>query len=364
VIAKAAGVRLVNISKSYGAVRAVDDISLHVQPSEFLTILGPSGSGKTTTLMMVAGFVLPSTGEIFIGEEPVTNEPPYRRNLGVVFQSYALFPHLSVEGNVAFPLRMRRLPGSAIRPRVREVLDLVRLSEFRDRRPRELSGGQQQRVALARAIVFDPPVLLMDEPLGALDRLLRDQMQAEIKHIQRSLSKTVIYVTHDQEEALTVSDRVAVINRGRLEQIGTPREIYEAPRTEFVARFLGESNVFDAQVAGPPDERGLPVFVGDRVLWVVAVQENYVRESKVRIMVRPESVLVQHLDSTVTDADTWLGTVEAIVYQGKQRKLTVAVPGLGSLEALELARMGGAQKGDRVKVGWRPSDWRILRGSN
>ena len=230
----------------------MQDVSVTIAPGSFFTLLGPSGSGKTTTLMMVAGFAYPTRGEVFVDGKPMAGLPPQKRDLGMVFQSYAVFPHLTVFDNIAFPLQIRRARRAEIRQRVGEALELVRLTGYEQRLPRQLSGGEQQRVALARALVFRPRVLLMDEPLGALDKKLRAHMQLELKHIQRHLHVTVIYVTHDQEEALTMSDRVAVMQRGRIEQVGTPAELYEAPASRFVADFLGESNFLDGVVVGAP----------------------------------------------------------------------------------------------------------------
>jgi ABC-type Fe3+/spermidine/putrescine transport system ATPase subunit len=245
-----AEVRLHELTKTFGSVVAVQDVSVTIDPGSFFTLLGPSGSGKTTTLMMVAGFAYPTRGEVFVDGAPVAGLPPQKRDLGMVFQSYAVFPHLTVFDNIAFPLQIRHVRRAEIRQRVGEALELVRLRGYDGRLPRQLSGGEQQRVALARALVFRPRVLLMDEPLGALDKKLRAHMQLELKHIQRHLHVTVIYVTHDQEEALTMSDRVAVMQRGRIEQVGPPAELYEAPASRFVADFLGESNFVDGVVTG------------------------------------------------------------------------------------------------------------------
>ncbi len=233
------GVRLVGVSKRYGNLTAVRDVTLDVRAGEFLTLLGPSGSGKTTTLMMLAGFATPSAGEIFVDGRNVTREPAHRRDIGVVFQSYALFPHLNVARNVAFPLEIRKRPRKEINAKVRAALDLVQLGDLAHRYPNELSGGQQQRVALARAIVFQPPLLLMDEPLGALDKKLREHMQIELVKIKSCLNVTVIYVTHDQEEALVMSDRVVVMADGRIQQVGRPEELYQRPANRFVADFIG-----------------------------------------------------------------------------------------------------------------------------
>jgi spermidine/putrescine transport system ATP-binding protein len=240
--------RLIGLAKRFGAVTALDDLSLDVAAGEFLTVLGASGSGKTTTLRLVAGFEAPTAGRIVMAGADVTDLPPYRRDVNTVFQQYALFPHLSVRDNVAYGLRMRGVPRGEIADRVAEGLALVRLDGLGDRRPRQLSGGQQQRVALARALVNRPRVLLLDEPLGALDLKLRREMQLELKHLQTRLGITFIYVTHDQEEALTMSDRIVLLRAGRIEQVGAPHEIYRRPRTAYVAAFIGETNLIPATV--------------------------------------------------------------------------------------------------------------------
>jgi putative spermidine/putrescine transport system ATP-binding protein len=251
-------VALRNVVKSYdGRVRAVDDVSLEVKQGEFVTFLGPSGSGKTTTLMMIAGFERPSAGTITLSGRPIDPIPPHRRNIGMVFQNYALFPNMSVAQNVGYPLRMRRRPKAEIRERVTRMLDIVGLSAFAGAEPRNLSGGQQQRVALARALVFDPDVLLLDEPLGALDKNLREQMQIEIRRIHRELGVTTIYVTHDQTEAMTMSDRIAVFNAGRIDQVAPPLDVYRRPATAFVAGFVGDNNVLRGTTG--PDRRRFAV---------------------------------------------------------------------------------------------------------
>src|SRR5689334_10419657 len=241
------------VTKRYGEERVVDDVSLAIRPGEFFTFLGPSGSGKTTTLMMIAGFAGVDGGSIAVDGADVSALEPQRRGFGMVFQNYAIFPHLNVFENVAFPLRARRRPDQAIRERVAWALDLVQLGAFADRFARQLSGGQQQRVAIARAIVFEPHIVLMDEPLGALDKNLRYDMQTEIKEIQRRLGMTVVYVTHDQEEAMNLSDRLAIMNGGRVVQVGEPASVYERPESAFVGRFLGEANLVEGVVASRPD---------------------------------------------------------------------------------------------------------------
>jgi putative spermidine/putrescine transport system ATP-binding protein len=243
---------LAGVSKRYDSLVAVDDLDLGLRTGEFLTLLGPSGSGKTTTLMMVAGLQQPDAGRITLNGVSVARLPPYRRDIGMVFQSYALFPHMTVRRNIAFPLEMRGLAKAEIARLVDEALALVKLPDHGDRLPRQLSGGQQQRVALARAMVYRPALLLMDEPLGALDKKLREQLQLEIKRVHRERGISVLYVTHDQEEALTMSDRIAVFNRGRIEQIGTPEELYDRPATRFVASFIGDTNFLSGRSSRRP----------------------------------------------------------------------------------------------------------------
>ncbi len=238
------GISFVHLTKRYGATAAVEDVNLHINPGEFVTILGPSGSGKTTLLMLIAGFLSPDAGQLYLGDREISTIPAHRRDLGVVFQSYALFPHMNVRANVAFALRARRLPPADVDRRVAWALSLVHMAAYADRRIAQLSGGQQQRIALARAIAFNPRALLMDEPLAALDRHLRGQMQTEIRSLQKSLGQTVVFVTHDQEEALNMSDRVAVMNHGRVQQIASPKELYLKPANAFVAGFFGEANLF------------------------------------------------------------------------------------------------------------------------
>jgi spermidine/putrescine ABC transporter ATP-binding subunit len=247
--ARRGAIELRGLSKRYGEETVVDAVGVSIAPGEFFSLLGPSGSGKTTTLMMVAGFVRPDGGAILLDGADIGAVPPQQRGFGMVFQNYAIFPHLSVFENIAFPLRARRWAKDAVAARVRWALELVRLGGFGDRHPHQLSGGQQQRVALARAIVFHPPVVLMDEPLGALDKNLRFEMQVEIKEIQQRLGMTALYVTHDQEEAMSMSDRIAILNRGRIDQVGPPGEVYERPVNPFVGRFLGEANLIEGRLA-------------------------------------------------------------------------------------------------------------------
>lgn len=257
---KTGGIALDNLHKRYGSTTAVDDVSLSISPGEFISLLGPSGSGKTTTLMMIAGFEMPDSGQVQLDNKDITRLPPHRRELGVIFQNYALFPHMTVAENVAYPLRMRRVAKIEVESRVRRILDQVHLSALASRYPHQMSGGQQQRVAIARALVFDPPVLLLDEPLGALDKKLRQHLRHEIKTLHKEVGKTMIYVTHDQEEALAMSDRVAVMHEGRIRQVSAPQDIYRRPADLFVASFVGEVNLIPAKLRsgiphGPAGER-------------------------------------------------------------------------------------------------------------
>lgn len=254
------GIALHNLQKRYGSATAVDDVSLSISPGEFISLLGPSGSGKTTTLMMIAGFELPDSGRVLLDDKDITHLPPHRRELGVIFQNYALFPHMTVAENVAYPLRMRRVNRADVETRVSRILDQVHLGALGSRYPHQMSGGQQQRVAIARALVFNPPVLLLDEPLGALDKKLRQHLRNEIKTLHKEVGKTMIYVTHDQDEALAMSDRVAVMHDGRIRQVSTPQEIYRRPADLFVANFVGEVNLIPVSirsgvVQGPAGER-------------------------------------------------------------------------------------------------------------
>lgn len=324
-------VKIENVSRNYGAVAAVADVSIDVAAGEFVSLLGPSGSGKTTLLMMLAGFEHPDAGTIRVGDRDVTNLAPNKRDIAMVFQRYALFPHMSVAENIAFPLVMRKIGRADRERRVMQALETVKLSGYGDRKPSELSGGQQQRVALARAIVFDPPVILMDEPLGALDKKLRQHMQFELKQLQQRLGATVIYVTHDQEEALTMSDRVAVMSQGRLMQLGPPRELYDRPNDAFVADFLGEMNFLpgtvresDAQgclvdVAGGIAHAGLPVRGG-----------RPAPGDRVRVAVRPEAITVVPSGRTEAANDarraSVSGVLSQLVFNGATIVLLIELP--------------------------------------
>ena len=319
-------VRLIDLVKRYGEVRAVDGVSLTIEHGEFFTLLGPSGSGKTTTLRLIAGFELPDGGRVELGGEPVEHLPPYARDVNTVFQDYALFPHMTVAENVAYGLRVRKVAKQERRRRAEEALELVRLAGTGARKPAQLSGGQRQRVALARAIVNRPRVLLLDEPLGALDLKLRQEMQLELKRIQQEVGITFVYVTHDQEEALTMSDRLAVFNAGRIEQVGAPADVYERPASEFIASFVGVSNLL---------ERGGRRFT--------------IRPEKVRLIedgAHPEGLHVE------------AGTIEDASYAGMVTRYEIALREGGRLQVvrqnLEVTSAHALEaRGQAVQVGWR-----------
>ena len=287
---RSGSLKLTSLKKSFGAVEAVKGFDLDLSPGEFVTILGPSGSGKTTTLAMIAGFEFADEGRILLDQRDITLTPPHKRGIGVVFQNYMLFPHMSVAQNVSFPLRMRRMKPAEIDRRVGEALALVRLSGLEERYPRELSGGQQQRVALARAAVYEPPLLLMDEPLSALDRNLREEMRGEIRRLHHDLGTSFLYVTHDQEEALSMSDRVLVMRDGLVEQVGTPRELYERPKTLFVARFLGDSNLLRGVVQSLGPDGTAVVQIRDGSFVEGTPTTDVVPKEEVLLLIRPEDL--------------------------------------------------------------------------
>jgi spermidine/putrescine transport system ATP-binding protein len=339
-------VRLEGVTKRFDDVVAVDDISLSIEPGQFFALLGPSGCGKTTTLRMIGGFEEPTEGSIFLGDRDVVGLPPYKRDVNTVFQSYALFPHLSIFENVAFGMRRRGLRGSQLAGRVREILKLVDLSGLESRKPRQLSGGQQQRVALARALVNKPRVLLLDEPLGALDLKLRRQMQLELKLIQSELGVTFIHVTHDQEEAMTMADSIAVMNGGRVEQLGPPSELYEQPRTAFVAGFLGVSNLLAGVAAGPATIR---LDGGPEVR--VSADALRDRSGRVAVGIRPEKIRIGE-----GHANTFTGKVFESAYVGVSTQYVVDTPAGRLTVYVQNLESGGqrAAAGDPVTVGFDP----------
>jgi spermidine/putrescine transport system ATP-binding protein len=349
-------VELEHVSKRYGDFVAVDDLDLAVRDGEFLTLLGPSGCGKTTTLRMIAGLVAPSAGTIGIGSGDVTHVPPQRRSLGMVFQDYALFPHLTVAEDIAFGMVERRVAKSQIRQRVAELLDLIRLPQAGERYPSQISGGQQQRVALARAVAVEPQVLLMDEPLGALDLKLREVMQIELRNIQQALSITTIDVTHDQAEAMSLSDRIAVINGGRIEQLGTPSAIYERPRTRFVAGFIGKINFFAGNII---DRDGAFAMLrwADRVLRAPAGEVSADNPGeKVILAVRPEHIAISRDGDDGGRANRIAGTLVQIVYTGNLVHALVELPTGETVIAEGRPAEFPLDPGSAVVLSWRPGD--------
>jgi spermidine/putrescine transport system ATP-binding protein len=314
-------VQLESLTKRFAAFEAVRGINLDIPPGEFFCLLGPSGCGKTTTLRMIAGFERPSAGRILLDSRDVSDTPPNRRNVNTVFQSYALFSHLTVAENVAFGLRFTRTSKEETRNRVGQALSLVQMEEFRDRKPHQLSGGQQQRVALARALILNPSVLLLDEPLGALDAKLRKTLQVELKALQEQVGVTFVYVTHDQEEALTMADRLAVMSEGRVEQVGTPREVYEEPASSYVADFLGVSNLLDAEAVGETPDGRCRLRAGD--LELLASQGHTSSTGPVKVVIRPERVRVEA--PRKTGENRLPGKVERVVYAGPISQLIVTL---------------------------------------
>jgi spermidine/putrescine transport system ATP-binding protein len=356
-----AAIGLVGVSKRFGTHAAVDDVSLEIGESEFFSLLGPSGCGKTTTLRMVAGFELPDTGRIVLKGNDVTEVPANRRPVNMVFQQYALFPHMSVYDNVAFGLKVKHVPRSEHRERVAEMLRVVSLEGLDRRRARQLSGGQQQRVALARALVNRPAALLLDEPLGALDVKLRKQMQLELKRIQNTLGTTFVYVTHDQEEALAMSDRIAVMNGGRVEQTGSPREIYERPSTAFVADFIGSLNALDLRIDELVGENAV-MRLGEDERIVVPVGTGHRPGETLRVAVRPERVNIDTAGSPLLDGGSRLeGTIAEIVFLGMYTQFHVDTRA-GALVSHRLAdeSLTPLEAGSRVSLSWEPEQASLL----
>ncbi|MDQ3689957.1 MAG: ABC transporter ATP-binding protein [Chloroflexota bacterium] len=349
------------MTKRFGDVTAVDDLSLEVREGEFFALLGPSGCGKTTTLRMIGGFEEVTAGTVHLGDQDVTDLPPFKRRANTVFQNYALFPHLSVFENIAFGLRRRKTPANEIRHQVAFMLDLVELPGYEERRPNQLSGGQQQRVALARALVNHPRVLLLDEPLGALDLKLRKQMQVELKRIQSEIGITFIFVTHDQDEAMTMSDRIAVMRHGRIEQLGPPEELYERPRTEFVAGFLGVSNLLAGEITGRDGDL-VEVRLGDGTI-LRAPADSTNGATSVQVGVRPEKLRVvargtdgaspdrstNSLDGTILDASYIGVSTQYLVQTTDGHRLTVYAQNLETSGAV-----GTLADGEAVRLTWNP----------
>lgn len=353
-------VRFDSVQKSYdGETLVVKDLNLDIARGEFLTMLGPSGSGKTTCLMMLAGFETATHGEILLDGTPINNVPPHKRGIGMVFQNYALFPHMTVTENLAFPLEVRKTSRSEIDRKVKRALDMVEMGEFGNRRPAQLSGGQQQRIAVARALVFEPDLVLMDEPLGALDKQLREQMQYEIKRIHDSLGVTVVYVTHDQTEALTMSDRIAVFNDGVIQQLATPEDLYERPESAFVAGFIGENNRL----------RGVVTDIDGKHCSVQLEHGETVRAQRIRVSgegaetmlsLRPERVVIDPVEGSLPNI--FDARVEELIYLGDHIRTRVAVCGVDDF----IVKIPNAQahpikrRGESLRVGWSAEDMRAL----
>ncbi|MCO5178268.1 MAG: ABC transporter ATP-binding protein [Thermomicrobiales bacterium] len=356
-----ATVRIDHLDKRFDSVAAVQDVSFDIEAGEFITMLGPSGSGKTTTLMMIAGFEIPTSGEIYIDSSPVATIPPFRRNIGMVFQNYALFPHMTVAENIAFPLKMRKVDKATIERRVGEVLEAVRLPDYGRRYPRQLSGGQQQRIALARAIVFNPRVLLMDEPLGALDKKLREEMQLEIRRLHQELGITFIYVTHDQEEALVMSDRIVVMNNGRVVQIGDPRDLYDRPCNRFVASFIGESNFLEGAIVSGADGTHT-VQIGDTTLKAVGV-EGLPSGDPAVVAIRPEKLSFMD-NGFVPDAaqNVFDATVVEAAFVGDTRRYVMQTDTGSQIVLRQQQRFGVPSygPGERVRIVCHVEDTRIV----
>ncbi|AJY73800.1 ABC transporter ATP-binding protein [Paenibacillus beijingensis] len=348
-----------DVMKSYKKVKAVDNVNLEVKKGEFLTILGPSGSGKTTLLKLIAGFEEATEGSITLNRRNITNKKPYERNIGMLFQNYALFPHMTVVENIAYPLHIRNMEKKEIREKVKNMLDLVRLSEYGDRYPNKLSGGQQQRVALARAIVFNPPLLLLDEPLGALDKNLREMMQLEIKHIQEKVGITTISVTHDQEEALTMSDRVCVMNKGRIEQVSTPQGIYQRPDNKFVAEFIGEINLLGGEVVSTEHTKLIIQLFGDSTLSFYAEERADIKENKVYIALRPENL---HLVHKASDYENTIQvTICEKIYVGNALKVKTKTSfGEELVVKLPTHLSEELQIGRPICLGWNSADSTVI----
>ncbi|MBN9074216.1 MAG: ABC transporter ATP-binding protein [Rhizobiales bacterium] len=348
------GVSFRQVSKSYGAVRALRPLDLEIEPGEFLTLLGPSGSGKTTLLNIAAGFLDPDGGQVVIGSRDVTALPPRARNVGMVFQNYALFPHLDVFENVAYGLRVRRVADAELRARVDTALGLVQLGDFGARAINQLSGGQQQRVALARAMVIEPDLLLMDEPLGALDRQLRKHVQLEIRRLHNEKPRTTIYVTHDQEEALVMSDRVAIMRDGRIEQIGTPHELYDRPRNAYSASFLGESNLLPVHIDEVRDDRASFTVDGPEALRSQSQGDDLPGPGPALLLARPEAV------RPAADGEPGLeAVVEETVYLGE---LVATRLRMSTGQTVWMRRMNAPphEVGARIRITWDPAKARLL----
>ena len=352
---RGAKISLRGLTKYYDDVPALDNGNIDIEAGEFVTLLGPSGSGKSTALQMIAGFTVPTAGDIFVDDVSVVGIPTYKRNIGMVFQHYSLFPHMDVYENVAFPLDMRRVKRNEIRQRVASALRLVRLPGFENRRINQLSGGQQQRVALARALVYEPPVLLLDEPLGALDLKLRQELQTELLHLHERLGLTVVFVTHDQGEALTMSSRIVVMKTGAIQQVGTPAELYKRPANRFVADFVGETNFVDGKIRESDGDRHFAATT-DGLIFSYLARNGHEPGQPVTAVVRPESIVLSPEPGELCNA--FEGEVKETIYLGDVVKYVVQIGAETTVTAKVLLRAATVQlkRGDRVRVGWAVED--------
>jgi spermidine/putrescine ABC transporter ATP-binding subunit len=355
---RGAAIVLREVSRRYGAFTAIDRLSLNIEAGEFISLLGPSGSGKSTTLMMIAGFETPDAGGIFLGGRDVTALPPHRRDIGMVFQNYALFPHMTVAENVGFALKQRGMSKAEIAARVQQALDLVRLGGFGARFPQQMSGGQQQRIAIARAVIFNPPVLLMDEPLSALDKQLREEMQLEIKQLHRELGITFVYVTHDQREALVMSDRVAVMEAGRIQQLATPGVLYDAPANRFVASFVGEANFIAVDEVRPGGDGGCVARLGENLLRArgeSATDRVY--------MVRPEKIMLLPATDAHPPGNCLTVTVQDAVFMGEATRCVLRLDQGGQTMVAKQTHRAGLPApvpGQRILATWAAEDARVF----
>lgn len=349
-----ASLEIIDLSKAYGSYKALDAVNLAAKQGEFLSLLGPSGSGKTTTLNLIAGFTSPTSGEIRVDGREISSLRPYQRDIGIVFQHYALFPHLTAAQNIAFPLQRRGMRKHDVAVRVAEALEMVKLGGYGDRYPRQLSGGQQQRVAFARAVVFKPKLLLMDEPLGALDKKLREDLQSEIRRIHRSLGITFVFVTHDQEEALALSDRIAIFNHGKIEQIGTSQELYETPATEFVASFIGEANIFCGTLFRSGADLVLDTPVGR-----LPVETRLSAGDKASLVVRPERLAIGKAAHAGSDPCV-SATVRDVVYLGSNRRIEIVFDD-GRVGIIRGSARGmDVSAGERIDISWTIADGYVV----
>lgn len=345
-------IELIGVTKQFGEMTAVNHIDLIVKEGEFMTFLGPSGCGKTTTLRMIAGFEEPSDGKLFIDHEDCDNVPANLRDVNTVFQNYALFPHLSIRDNIAFGLKLKKLPKEEIDKRVNKMIELIKLEEHINKKPSQLSGGQKQRVAIARSLVNEPKVLLLDEPLGALDLKLRKEMQIELKHLQKELGITFIYVTHDQEEALTISDRIAIMNKGNIEQLGTAEEIYDTPKTKFAANFIGETNLLTGYIVSQDSDKTV-VNLHNQILTIYDTDKKYKERERICVCVRPENMhFVDYLpDYSEEKYNTITCIYEEQIYIGNLRRHILHTPEGEPVKITRYARKGEVyNRGDYVKV--------------